>query len=305
MKCTLFALIATVPLVSCTHMKPTLENSIRLNPALVIPYSYEAEKNLPFEEPYLAHFSKNGFDLYFVAAHHATSTNSKTFSLIRKVFSLFQLHSAIIEGYPNVEGESPSSFIEEIKRTSTAQKYKWGESAFTAQMAWAHGIPFIGAEPTDKEVFLEVRRNAYTLNDFLGFYFVRQIPQYHRQGEMANIMTLFNSFMFEIHKELGLLHYKGFEFSDFLKWYSEKNGQTFDHEKIDSETSAPLKDGRLFTQRISHVVGLARDRYIVEVISKQLRKHHKVLVVFGKSHLAQEQIAIETAMGRAVYQGTL
>lgn len=304
MKCTFFVLIMTASLGACVHMKPVLENC-RINPDLVVHYSYEAEANQPFAEPYLAHFSKNGFDLYFVAAHHGTNADSKTFSLIRKVFTLFKPQSAIIEGYPNIEGESPSSFIEEVKRTSTAQNYKWGESAYTAEMAWKHKIPFIGAEPTDKEVFEEVKRSGYTLNDFLGFYFVRQIPQYHRQKEMANVITLFDSFMLEIHKELGLVRYTGFGFSDFLKWYSEKNGEKFDLKKIDPETSAPLKDGKLFTQRISHVVGLARDRFIVEVISKELNKHHKVLIVIGKSHLAQQQYAIETAMGRAIYQGTL
>lgn len=293
-------------LAACTHMRPTQENNIRLNPELVIPYSYEGEKNLPFAEPFLAYFSKNGFDLYFVAAHHTTSVDSKTFSLIQRVFTQFQPQSAIIEGYPYTEGENPSFIIEEVKQTSITKHYKWGESEFTAQMALEHGIPFIGAEPTDREVFEEVKRNGYTLNDFLSFYFVRQIPQFRRQGVMeTKVINLFNEFMLEIHKELGLFNYAEFGFSDFLKWYSEKNGEKFDPEKIDTETSAPFENGKLFTQRISHVVGLARDRYIVEVIAKQLRKYHRVLIVIGHSHLVQQQNALEAAMGRAVYQGTL
>jgi len=87
------------------------------------------------------------------------------------------------------------------------------------------------------------------------------------------------------------------EFSD---WYLKKQGKAFDAATLDDEEPAPIPDGKYFTQRISTVVGLVRDRLIMQRIARLLATDKQLLVVYGGSHFPTLRPALEQLMGKPV-----
>ena len=65
---------------------------------------------------------------------------------------------------------------------------------------------------------------------------------------------------------------------------------------LDAET-APIATGPLFTQRLSSVVGLVRDRAILDTITMELNRQRSVLVVYGSSHFSTQSRALHAMLG--------
>lgn len=194
--------------------------------------------------------------------------------------------------------------MDSFKKSSSESFYKWGESAFTAILADKKKIRFIGGEPDESFILREVENHKYSIRDLLAFYFVRQIPQFNRDTSIKkkSIERLFDEYLKGAIHSLKISDKHVFSFRDFQRWYLVKNGKNFDLKTFDPEEASPLKDGKYFTQRIAHIVGMARDKFLLELIAKQIDKHKKVMVVFGKSHLAIKRKALVEMLGKPMVE---
>jgi hypothetical protein len=56
-----------------------------------------------------------------------------------------------------------------------------------------------------------------------------------------------------------------------------------------------------YVQRISHQVGLARDRVIVKRIEEMMNKYDRVLIVYGGSHYLLQEDALKDALGEPTF----
>ena len=289
--------------MSCTHTETLVPNL-----DLVRPYSYELEKqeNIP-DRPIINIFERDGKRLVFLASHHENKVQSETFQLVKQAFKTNDVKFLMIEGYKNSKGINPSSFLEYTRRNSKDGFYKGAESSFAAEIASNSGIDFVGSEPDEANILAAMHDKNIPINDLLGFYFVRQVPQFQRDGSLKikDIRDLYIKFMVGIREELALPKNNDFIYEQFLDWYRKVNGKAFDLKFFDNEEAAPIANGKYYTQRISHIVGVTRDRFIVGLIAKYLNERKTVLIVFGKGHLVSQRPALEGMLGKPTKQLTL
>ena len=95
-----------------------------------------------------------------------------------------------------------------------------------------------------------------------------------------------------------------FDYAAFCRWYKTKSGAGFDPAKVDYQIARPDPEGT-FLQRMADVTSNIRNRFLAGVITRELRKHGYVLVVYGNGHHAAQRRALIAAMGEPVYEGAL
>jgi hypothetical protein len=276
-----------------------------VNPAdAVLPYSYELEEAERCDPPFAARFEKGDQSLSFVAANHGC--DPATFALIDEVFATRRVRLAVIEGYPVAQGINPPSYMRHLPEwKSGGFCHGGGEPAYTALRAGERGVAFLGGEPEEQQVAAAVLRQDFTSEDLLGFYFVRQLPQYRRDGTLQDkgLDASFTHLITVMAKQAGVQGTSsngGFTLDRFRDWYQSRQGKPFDPEAMDDEEPAPIASGKYFTQRLSAVVGLARDRSIARLISNHLATDKELLVVYGGSHFPTLRPALEVLLGRPV-----
>lgn len=140
---------------------------------------------------------------------------------------------------------------------------------------------------------------GYSRSDLAMFYFVRQVPQFKRDGSLKkkNLSEIYPQYMRDTYHAMNIK--KNIPtYTSFLDWYRSHQGKTFALNTFDNEETSPQEKGEFYTQRIGHAVGMVRDRYVVKLIADLLEKNKKVMIVFGKSHLAQQRRALVDMLGK-------
>lgn len=277
----------------------------RVDPALVDSLS-DAPPGLMRAEPYLIHFRKGRLNLYYVSARHESRDDSATFVLIRRAFEAFPIRRVIVEGRRNHEGNVPSEDARRIIREAEGGRYKWGEGAYAIALAHKKGIRAIGGEPRKRDAVLALRRAGFATEDVLGHGFVKMIPAYRDQGRLTadGAEALFEETMSWERRELGVPADLSYDFAAFGRWYEARTGAPFDAGKVDYEALRPDSKGS-FLQRLSDAASNARNRFLAEVITREVRRHAHVLVVYGSGHHAAQRRALVAAFGEPVYEGAL
>jgi len=268
--------------------------------SLVRAWSLELKRTEPMPYPFVAEFRSGKKNLHYLAINHENWKSSKSFRLIREVFRKQVSDIVLMEGFENSQEINPKRMVIAAKSDGKNSFYKWGETTFAIQEAVRRNIPFVGGEPDESEILSGVTSHGYSARDLLYFYFVRQIPQMQRDQTLTEISieSSFNRFISKTMKRLRMLE-KEPSFEEFKTWYFEKNKQPFFLSNIDSEASAPLADGEMFTQRISSHVGQVRDEFVIQRVRELLLNHDRVLMIYGGSHFVCQQHALEALLGKA------
>lgn len=163
-------------------------------------------------------------------------------------------------------------------------------------MADERKIPFFGGEPDHQDIFKGLKTRGYTEEDILGFYVVRQIPQWVRQledkkglleGKVPNFLGYYCR-LFSTKSCPTLLEVKD--------WYKEKMGHELTAEVV-NEDVAPLLDSSVFTQKISSDVGYIRNHFTLNVIQQLIAKYKKVAVVYGAGHFICLRNSFDVVLG--------
>ncbi len=273
----------------------------KFNESLVRPWKTELNKESPSKKPFIAHFKRGSYELYYLAAHHANDPKSETHYLLNELFQRFRPKFLVVEPIPNSEGESPDWFLRESKKGMKKNIVVGGESSVAAVLADERKIPFAGGEIEHREIYEKLRRHGFSQEDVLGFYLVRQIPQWVRQKESGKDLIDIKAPPFIAHycKTFGIETGVCPSVSKIKDWYRSDSGKNLGS-SIDPEEVAPIDGSPLFTHRISSAIGSIRDRYTLMLIERYLLKYQQVAVVYGRSHYLTLRDGIEAGMGRVV-----
>lgn len=271
-----------------------------LDPKYVRPWSNEISNEEPNDRSAIAVLKKGRYELYYLASRHTNILSDDTLVLVKKLFDEYQFNAVLIESIPHSSGESPKWFVEEAKRGMKDNFIATGESGLSAIYASNKMIPFFAGEPDHKNIYDYLKSKEYSDIDVIGFYTIRQIPQWIRQKE--NPIGLFERKIppfaanyckiFEITKCPNLAEIK--------QWYKSNNGRDL-KANISNEETAPVSDSKVFTQGISAAVGHLRDRYTLKVIQNMLIKYKRVAVVYGASHFTTLRKSFERHFGSPLF----
>jgi hypothetical protein len=272
------------------------------DPSKVRPWSIKLSQEEPAKYPYLAHYQFGSKNLFYIAAHHSNSTKSPTFKMIDKILTNYSVQAVLLEGFFHSYGINPKRMIDYAMKDGKDGYFRGGEPIFSIQRSVAGKVNFTGGEPDEKVIMKAVLDKRYTLEDLFGFYFVRQVPEFKEDPSLdhKNPEALYKRFESGMAHTLSISEENIPSFAEFKRWYQKGNKVRFSFTKIDSEVPAPLGDGKLLTQRVSAVVDEIRNAYIVSVIAELLNKFDNILVVYGGSHLASQQLAIEEMLGTPI-----
>lgn len=272
---------------------------------LIAPYSTEAQAREPFEAPYVVRYAKHGKKLTFIAADHENSVDSKTFRTIAHVFEEFAPQMVVLEGFENKGEESPEWYLQHARECESEGYKQCGESSYAATLASQKNIPFVAGEPTDHFILGELRKKGFGTSDLMGFYIVRYIPQWRRQGVLrqGSLERRIERVGSWILKEKFESH-ETFSWDGFAKWYLEKLKTPFDSGEISTESVSPRVDKTpTFLNRIAHEVGMVREQHLVTVIESSFKKHDRVLVIYGAGHLVKQRAVLKDMLGSPEFEG--
>ena len=275
---------------------------------LIIPYTFGLEDKKHLEAPYVAKYARDGKLLLYVASDHISIQKSPnilehpTLKTIEQLFAEYKPEVVIVEGIDTGDELSPKSILKKADECVTCNYRNCGESFFAINMARKSGAAYITGEPRNQQIKDEIIKEGYSAEDLLGFYLVRQIPQYRRQGDFDRkkfadqAEKQLRGFQFQIGTDLK------FGFKEFDAWYSKHMTKPKSYLDITNNDHAPHGGpDATYVQKISNRVGVIRDRAIVKTIEHMLGTYSRILVVYGGSHLITQEPAIESRMGKATY----
>jgi hypothetical protein len=277
-------------------------SSIHFDTNLIQPYRFEMEKENPFSPPYVAKLEKGEKRVLYLAALHTLGAKdpfeTPTFKSIHALVNRYRPRVVVVEGYKTGDELSPPSISKHAAKCE-AEKFKTcGEPAFVVLEAKRIGADFISGEPSERFILESVLAEGRVEKDLLGFYLVRQIPQWRKSGELKDFDRKAEDLL-ALYRELfgSSISFSLAEFRDWYRTHVNVPKQLLD---VTTDDVAPNSgQGATYLQQISSQVGRIRDRSIVETIEKMVNKFSNVLVVYGASHLLTQRPALESGLGKA------
>lgn len=263
---------------------PDMGNQIKiavaaLKPDMSVMHNYTKADTKIWRPTAVTHFSNGTQNLYYINAEHTPDPNSPTFKTIEKAFEKPNFKAVVIES------------IDGAKNTI-------GESGLASRLALEKGIPVIGAEPDENNVWNTFKENGYSEKDMMGYYLLRVMPDKMKGG---NLVEDSNKYL-QSHPSLEVIRANTppekqlKNFDEFKVWYDEhSDGKDF--RQIKSIDVAPFADGHYF-QKISSVLAKPRESEVDNKIAETINKYGDVLVVYGGSHLTESAPVFAKMFGR-------
>lgn len=262
-------------------------------------YSFSLERTPPAPPPFLALYKKDGRQLSYIATNHGSDRNSPTFNLIKNTVNEFKPDFMILEGFETKRGVSPSDIIKLVEKGCEQNPDQCEEPHLGIELASSLNIPFIGGEPSDEEIFDDLRYEGYSRDDVFALYFTRLIPQLYRDhqvGKMEDLQQKYEAYLQGSGISNITLTYADYE--DWLKKYISSTVGFSD--LIDAKFSAPATGGNKL-QQIADKTEWIRDKHILRTILDSSLKYNKVLVIYGHSHFLTQDDVLEQNLGKPTF----
>ncbi len=274
---------------------------VRLDPSLVIALAdvpIEIRNTVMTRDPVVARFSRGPYEVDFVAAAHEAGPGP-TYSLIERCFSRFPVRAVVREGLAYASGPAPQSRAAEIKREGGPRS----EADQAVALALERGLPAYGGEPTDEQKLKAALGQGYSREEFISLEFLSMAGYYARvsQWKPERAPRVFSEVSAWLKPQTNSSR---FDYSSFLHLYKKKRGRDFDPADESELLAGPDPQGNHW-QKLGHAIDMSRNRFLTEVLSKILRRHKRVLVVYGNGHLAVQWAALVAALGEPIYIGAL
>ena len=140
------------------------------------------------EDAFAAVYKVGSKQLIFIAAQHANRDDSLTFRLIRDAYAVFQIDTVIAEGFPTSRGANPASVFEYAAKSSARPDgfVEGGETVPTVVGARQENATLWGGEPDDLSIKARILAQDFSVEDLLGFYVLRNIPQWIGERRIEN-----------------------------------------------------------------------------------------------------------------------
>ena len=271
----------------------------KLDSQFIRPWSDSLNSEYPHEKPVIAHYQKNGYELFYLAAKHTSDFGDETLNLVQELFRRYQFNVILIESIPYSSGESPEWFLEDARKGRQGKVILGAEPAWAAILADEKKIPFYAGEPDHQDIYKGLKEQGYSDLDVIGFYAIRQIPQWRRQHEEESNLLQKNIPGFANHYCKVFSVSKCPSLRDIQSWYQEKMGQKLTSH-VSNEEVAPIEGGA-YAQKISFQVGFVRDHFTLKIIEQMLAKYKKVAVVYGAGHFFTLRKSFDAALGEPVF----
>ena len=247
--------------------------------------------------------------LVFVGAQHENMDDSPTFRMIRQAYATFTFDVVIAEGFPTSWGPNPSRILDYADKSSKRADgfVEGGETIPTTFGAQQQGAILWGGEADDTDIKAQVVATGFSAEDLLGFYVLRNIPQWIGERNIADagdarLQPLVADALTKNRERLKIPATVLAGYSEWAAWYQAVNGKAISAAFVTEEVG-PLSNGPFGTNKVAYAVSRARDAHLHRLIIEKLNAKKSVLVVFGGSHLIIHRPALDAVLGKPCYEG--
>jgi len=283
------------------------QSSVTPAPSKLQPWTTQLRDAQP-EDAFAAVYASDRQWLIFVGAKHAIQTDSLTFRLIDDAYASFPVTTLIVEGPPYSRGANADGLIRWVESQGEKDGFlEGGEIVPAVRGARTRGAAVWGGEPEDCDIRDRVVAKGFSLEDLLGFYTLRSVPQWvsERKIEGASderVRPLIEAELEHNRQRLALPATVLSNYAAWSQWYAKTNNKPFGV-SFDPEETGPLADGRYGSNRIAESISHARDEFLLDIIAQHLNAGESVMVVFGESHLMILRPALDSMLGTPCYVG--
>lgn len=282
--------VSLVTIFSCDN---SVQNSTEENKSMdyqLVSYleiNIDSLGRLP-ENPYIVDVEKNGKRIIIVGTLHSRDTLDPMFISIENIFNKFKPTLAINEG-----GEVTNSYLD---RNSAIDKD--GEVGLLKFLCDGVKIKMINGDAQEKDEFFKLSK-AFSREEALFFFaserFVLPIKHWGT-GEYYLDELYQTDFIDGYIKRCGIElgeDEKTFEY--YRKLYKKYFNKNFHIDDIKSDDFVTIKNQNHFSE-VARKSCEYRDRHLLSLIEFELKKHDKLIVVFGGWHV----LAIEPAIKQII-----
>lgn len=265
----------------------------------------DAQNDLPL----ITRYNGASASLTFIGVVHETDPHSRSFRMIEQAARTWRPRAVIVEGIPTRWG-SDDPRIDALGGEALDARGRQPSGETVPAIRWARSAraEVWGGETDDVAVKTFVRRYGVSDRDLLGFYVLRVVPQWLREGTISStrdpkLAELVNRQLIRSGADLQISADVLPDSAAWASWYERVQGKPVTGGLADDE-AGPLADGRWPTNRISELVGRARDAHLFALARHLLRRKGKVMIVFGASHAVVTRPAFDALLGKPCYTGT-
>jgi hypothetical protein len=300
---------SALPIVAFSIFSACASLPLKSAPQKLQPWTTALRDQQP-EGAFAAVYRIGSRHLVFIGAQHENQNDSPTFRMIRDGYTSFKFDTVIAEGFPTSWGPNPARILDDVAKTTigTDGFVEGGETVPTVLGAQQQAARLSGGEADDPDVKRLVAGYGIADRDLLGFYVLRNLPQWISERALNDAadprLRLFVEKALARQRDRLQIPVTTLpDYAAWVAWYEMTNGKPL-AASFNTEEVGPLSDGRFGTNKIAYAVSKARDAYLHRLIIDRLNAKENVLVVFGGSHLMIHRPALDATLGRSCYMGT-
>lgn len=246
--------------------------------------SWEEYNKVEFSTPYIFRIEKDTQSLVYIGAKHSFDPEDKQFGMIREEFEKFSK----AEGTKVVVLEGGDGWETEETEEETIKRY--GEPAFTKQLAMKAGIEYISPEPTKTEMD-DFIKTKFTEEEIVYYTIAQQSLHYKnmrvKQDKDDFIQTRINN-------DIKRLSDKYTTPEDIKKLHKKLFNTDFDLN--DEGHFYEIVNPAMFKGRFNELArerNILRDTKIVQSILDYWNRGYSVFVVYGSGHALIQEPALK------------
>lgn len=261
--------------------------------------SFDPEEQVKWgiNPPFVVKYKDGDFSLLYIAAAHTTEPKSNTFTLIKEAITLQKPEIIIMEGFEYSNGLSPNFIITSANQVCNSNPSpQCNEILYTANYAKQLGIPFIGAEPDDRDMMQLMKGLGYNELDIFGYAFTTSIAGLYEQNIITSLKDLEKEF--RKNRRFYDMLTTSISYDQYYKWLGERLGKQITLNALVDRyyITSPDNNGNFF-QKMSFSEIKIRDQNIINTINAMSQKYKRMLAIFGGGHYLTQRHILDDLYG--------
>ncbi|TPW20659.1 MAG: hypothetical protein FD126_1444 [Elusimicrobia bacterium] len=189
----------------------------------LVDWGADLEVKEEFRFPFAAKYDDGTKRLTYVAGNH-TAGMGPNLKTVKAIFDDLKPQAVLVEGF-RTKGDF--SYREYDVEDFAADGFKTAsEAGFAVWLAAGKKLPARGGEPEDAGTLAHVVKLGFTARDLLGFFVVRMVPSWRRDGEVPDESGFRAKAVENIERDRRKLRIKArFGYDDLLRWYSAQGAE--------------------------------------------------------------------------------
>ncbi len=245
---------------------------------------------------YSYELAKGNKRLTMLGVPHVHNPEDPMYHYISEHMNFHKPDLVLVEGMEGIQDQK-EKVLNKVLGMSDTEAKTLGENMYALKRASESGIDFESPEPTLSSQTTFLIREGFSKRDIILHYVTRQLEQYYRTDEDAFASRkdeFIDKTLFEVEARSGI---PPEEFAGLAVGVREDISKTVETSMKERVDPMP-REGRIDTvgNEISSVLTHYRDTYILTRVIEALKKHDRIMVVYGSGHAVTLEPALRALM---------